>query len=77
MDKLLINTPDNDKLELINHCKKLSGAVDYDGDYSTQVYFELKNGKRLRIGMNDEGDFFIDQYEGLGIIGADGKTKKI
>lgn len=64
---------------LVLALKKLSGAINYDGDYSCQVYFELKNGKRLRFGYNDEdGKLFVDQYEGLGIINqTTGKTKYI
>lgn len=67
----------NKFLNLINQLKKMDGAVDYDGDYSTQVYFELKNGKRLRFGVNDDGDFFVDQYEGLGILDRTGAIKHI
>ena len=64
--------------EIVSKLKKMNGAIDYDGDCSVQVYFELKNGKRLRFGYNDEdGKLNIDQYEGLAIIGKDGQPKRI
>lgn len=76
MFKSRINPKESSRI--INYLKKLDGAINYDGDYSEQVYFELKNGQRLRFGQNDEGDgLFVDQYAGLAIIGANGIPKKI
>ena len=65
-------------LTLIQKLKEFDGAIDYDGDCSCQVYFKLKNGKRLRFAVCD-GDvgnpcLAIDQYPGLAIVGASGET---
>ena len=62
-----------DSEDFIEELKKLDGAIDYDGDCSTQVIFKLTNGKTLRIGMTDDDvakriGFWCDQYEGLTII---------
>lgn len=63
--------------DFFSKLKKLDGAVDYDGDCSTQVVFRLANGKTLRIGNTDDDcsdnpGIWCDQYEGLAIIGRDG-----
>ena len=58
--------------QIINKLKTLKGAIDYDGDYSTQVVFLLANGETLRFVVNDEGKLLIDQYRGLAIQTANG-----
>ena len=68
-----------DVTKFIEQLKKIEGAIDYDGNYSTQVMFKLANGKNLRIGIGDEenSEIFCDQFEGLGIITRDGKIKHV
>ena len=53
MIEYLNNISDKNALTIIDELKKLVGAVDYDGNYSTQVFFKLENGHRLRFGLND------------------------
>lgn len=57
-------------MSLIHKLKQLDGAISYDGECSTQVVFELKNGKTLRIGITDDDvaevpGIWCDQYQGL------------
>ncbi len=59
--------------ELIKLLKKVAGAINYDGDASTQVMFKMRDGKNLRIGITDEDvapgqGLWFDDYEGLKIL---------
>lgn len=62
--------------DLIQKLKTLKGAINYDGDHSTQVVFILTNGETLRFAVNSEGGkggtMMVDQYRGLAIVN---KTK--
>ena len=75
------NIDPKESYDLIEILKTFDGAIDYDGSASSQVYFELKNGKRLRFMVcdSDVGNdkLRVDQYEGLAIIGQDGKPKNL
>ena len=62
----------------IDKLKKLDGAIEYDGSCSSQVIFRLANGRTLRISRTDDDvavtpGLHCDQYEGLALIGGDGK----
>jgi hypothetical protein len=69
-DNMKNDKPITNLNQVISKLKTLKGAIDYDGDYSTQVVFLLANGETLRFVENDEGEFFIDQYRGLAICGT-------
>lgn len=75
------NISDPEAGNLIAALKKFDGAINYDGDASSQVMFQLANGKTLRIGITDDdvgtGKLWVDQYQGLAIIGQDGETKYV
>ena len=64
----------DDVVAFIEYLKTLKGGLQYDGDASCQVIFQLKNGKNLRIGITDDDlcdkdsiGLWVDQYEGLKI----------
>jgi hypothetical protein len=69
-NSITITSEDFSSGRIITKLKTLKGAIDYDGDYSTQVVFLLANGETLRFLMNDEGQFLIDQFRGLAICGT-------
>lgn len=75
------NIGDPEAGKLIQALKKFNGAMDYDGDASCQVMFGLANGETLRIGITDDdvgtGKLWVDQYQGLAIIGKDGEMRYV
>lgn len=58
-------------IKLIQELKKIKGALQYDGDASTQVLLPTINNKYLRVGITDDdvaeqpGKIWFDYYEGL------------
>ncbi len=61
-----------DACKFIGKLQRLDGAINFDGDCSCQVMFELKNGKTLRIGVTDDDvtnelGIWVDQYGELAL----------
>ncbi len=65
-----LNIPSEKAGEIIAILKTLAGAINYDGDASSQVVFKLENGRTLRFGVTDDDcaatpGLWVDQYDGL------------
>lgn len=62
---------DTDMIALIQELKKVTNALDYSGDASTQVLLPTTEGKYLRVGVTDDdvaehpGKIWFDYYEGF------------
>lgn len=56
---VVTSTKLEDGIQLIRELKTLKGAMDYDGDCSFQVLFELRNGTNLRLGVTEDSAGFM------------------